>query len=383
MRVAGSACNPVSQVEVLHVVQRADTYDMPTKFEAHVSPSTRSGTARSHRSTNGPNPRMNGGTPIKSPKLDKMQGQRRALPGWAVDLITDGVAPPALRATGNKAVFGALVSTAMSAQQRGWARFEWESLVLEPHRRLISQHRRDGRGRRTETPLRVGKTLKAAWDAARVNCTGTPGWNAPALAAQVAKRHAIALAAAADTTNALSDADRTVLRYAAALATERGMTRVTLPWRTVQVATGLGERATKNALKRLTAAGYLILAQHGLPGGPRAKKRRANVYELALIKSRGTRPVGPRAPKVGPLTTRRLGTRPVATKTAVQPATKVIAASGQDLRLTRHPDGRIVLESTATTEATWLTLLATLLPGQAPLATPSPAEAMSPGSEPR
>jgi hypothetical protein len=53
----------------------------------------------------------------------------RALPGYMIDLIRDGVRWSKLRAGGDRAVFTALVRTAASAQQRGHTYPQWAELI--------------------------------------------------------------------------------------------------------------------------------------------------------------------------------------------------------------------------------------------------------------
>ena len=89
----------------------------------------------------------------------------RALPARMIDKIRDGVPPPEMAKRGDRAVFTALVSTAASAQMRGWDLWEWESLVLEPKSHLGTQLRLKG-GKRARTPMVVHKTLGDAWEKA-------------------------------------------------------------------------------------------------------------------------------------------------------------------------------------------------------------------------
>jgi hypothetical protein len=84
-----------------------------------------------------------------------------------IDLITDGVAPAALKINGGKAVYAALVTTAASAYLRGWDRTEWEALVQEPRRTLGRQVALKD-GHRQRSPKAINKALRDAWDAATV-----------------------------------------------------------------------------------------------------------------------------------------------------------------------------------------------------------------------
>ena len=318
---------------------------------------------RSHRTKNttGPSPTVQ----TASLSSERKGAQTtRALPGWAIDLITDGVAPHKLWHSGNPAVVGALISTAMSAQHRNWSIMEWEALLLDRKRLLVTQLRRSSGA--PETPARIRQTLHYAWDRAWANRTSTPAWDRDALTREIEERSDRAMAIADDHIHTMSDPDRTVLRYAAEQMVTRAMTRVTLPWREVMAATELPERTTKNALKRLAALGALELVERGAPSGPRSKRRRANVYEVAPNKSRGTRPVGPPAAKVGPppatLNGTPLGSAPSeAVSTSISPSMPAPTSGDSGLRITRQPDGRIVLESTAANESALIALLTTLV----------------------
>ena len=326
---------------------------MPTTSEQNST----DGRSHTTKSTTSPHP--------KSPSTGRRspRSATRALPGWAIDLITDGVAPRELWKSGNQAVFGALVSTAMSAQHRDWSIMEWEALLLDRKRKLVTQVRRSSGA--PETPARVRQVLHDAWDRAWANRTNDPAWDADALTVEISERFECAMAAVDDQGNALSDPDRIVLRHAAEEMVSRGITRVALPWREVMKATELPERTTKNALKRLQALGALHLAQRGAPGGPRSKRRLANIYEVAPNKSRGTRPVGPQAAKVGPRPAARNGTPSspgAAAPFATPPSASTTVAAGGDpgFKITQHPDGRLTVESTAVSEGALVTALTTL-----------------------
>jgi len=71
----------------------------------------------------------------------------RALPGRYIDLIRDGVSSAQLKRSGRQAIWSALVSTAMSAQMRGWDEVEWTYLVLDPKSYLGYQARSKGKDR--------------------------------------------------------------------------------------------------------------------------------------------------------------------------------------------------------------------------------------------
>lgn len=213
-----------------------------------------------------------------------MTGLDRALPGHVIDRIRDGVPPAELRATdgsgGGRAVWKALVSTAASAWQRGWDREEWEALLDEPASRLGAQSRTKD-GTRPLTPAARAKTLGDAWNQAQVWVSTRPAPNDRAdMRKQAESRARALLRVVEDPATDLRDVDRAVLAYTADLALTRGIDRLALPWREVMAGTGYGERAVKNALRRLTERQMLTRTDPGRAGGPEAKRRRAALYRI-------------------------------------------------------------------------------------------------------
>ena len=227
----------------------------------------------------------------------------RALPGWAIDLIRDGVTSADLKERGDRAVWSALLRIAHTAQIRGWGVVEWEAQILEDRNVLARQLRtkRDGRPKPART---VDKTLSKAWDAAWEHRTSRPTMDREQVAEAARQRAATARDVAADADNDLRESERDVLAHIAAETEERGLLRIACPWRTVADAVDLGERATKNALRDLVRRGCLVLVERGRPGGPSAKGRgKANLYGLPEAQPphmcRGTRPVGPQTHTCG------------------------------------------------------------------------------------
>jgi hypothetical protein len=203
----------------------------------------------------------------------------RALPSRMIDKIRDGVSPNDLAKKGDRAVFNALVSTAASAQMRGWNLWDWEPLILEPKSHLGTQLRLKG-GRRARTPMAIHKTLGEAWEKAWEWCTEKAPWNAAEVRQVAQERGRAAKDVAADPDADLTDAERSVLSFAAAQSLDRGLLQVALPVRILIAATGLGLTALRTALKRLETKGLLTLVEAGKPRGPKAKMARANLYAL-------------------------------------------------------------------------------------------------------
>lgn len=237
----------------------------------------------------------------------------RALPGWAVDLIRDGVPSRDLKAKGDKAVWTALVRTAASAHQRGQDVLEWEHLVTDPASNLGRQLATKD-GKRARTARAVEKTLSAAWDAAIVWVSENgPAWDREAARAESARRAALIRDVCADADNDLDDNERAVLAYLADDAETRGMLRIPLPRRTLSAALGIGDRAARNAVARLVESGVLFVEVAGKSSASESS-RRATLYavpdELALTPylSRETRPMGPPAQTYGTPAIPKVGT---------------------------------------------------------------------------
>lgn len=227
------------------------------------------------------------------------------LPGWAVDLIHNGVPPADLKAKGGRAVWTALVRTAASAQHRDWDRWRWEEEVTDPRRNLGRQVAvKDGR--RPRTPKAVQKTLHDAWEAAwEWRTTQDAPWSRQEAQEAAEERARAAVAVAEDPDTDLTDAERAVLVHAAAEVRHyaergKGSTAVTLPRAPMLEATGLGLTALRTALRRLEGRGLLTLTERGRRGAPGTKDPKANVYALGAPSTftsmyRGTRSVVPPA----------------------------------------------------------------------------------------
>src|SRR5699024_88530 len=100
----------------------------------------------------------------------------------------------------------------------------------------------------------------------------------------------------------VDDVERAILGYACDVASRIGTTRPALPRRATAEATGYGERAVRNAFRRLHGRKLLLLAVPGRAGVPGTDRARAGLYHLpdeeTLLTSyqcRETRPMGPQA----------------------------------------------------------------------------------------
>lgn len=204
---------------------------------------------------------------------------RRALPGWAVDRIRTGVPGNELRAHGgSRAVYGALVSTAMSAIQAGHDWCEWHAAVTSAESRLGQQARLDNR-RRDIGRARQLKSLESAWNRAESRIA-----DSPAFTSDEVRRRARGLLDRSDMkpwTATSSEADRLVYRHAVAEAEQRGHTRPVLPIRGISEATGVPSRTAARSLHRLTVAGLLRLHRRGRRSA--GTSRRAGIYVVVEL----------------------------------------------------------------------------------------------------
>jgi hypothetical protein len=233
----------------------------------------------------------------------------RALPGRTIDLIREGVSPADLRERGDRAVYSALVRTAMSACQRGWDCWEWEAEVQAAQSHLGQQVRLRV-GAKPRTAKAVVAMLSDAWEAATVKVSESPATGRDAAFVTAAALRDFV----ADPDSPLQDAQRAVLAHAAAMATTYGTDRPALPRRDLQEASGLGLTALRTVLRGLHDAGLLVLVDPGRSGGPNVRKRRAALYRLpspdALYLYRETRSVVPLAQVCGAPASTQVGAPP-------------------------------------------------------------------------
>lgn len=226
-----------------------------------------------------------------------MSAQRRP---W-IDVVRDGLTPAELRGRGDTAVWTALRSTAMSAMQNGYGFPHWCATVLEPRSKLGAQACvRVGRGDQPRSPKDVQRQLATAWESAAKYVVASPAWTRDDVLAVVQELRDVL----ADSVHQLPDAEAAVLLYALDFAAEKGTSRPALPRRAVAAACkprGVGERAARNAQRRLADAGVLRLAVRGRAGVGSATQTsgKASLYRLPTAAAlhaylcRGTRPVGP------------------------------------------------------------------------------------------
>jgi hypothetical protein len=192
-----------------------------------------------------------------------------------IDVIRDGVPPAALkrsRCGGDCAVFRALVSTAASAQLRGWDLWEWEALLSDDPRSQLGRQARI-ENMRPLNDRRYRKRLQAAWEAAEQWLADRPDrWTSEQIAAHIADvRQFVADAP-------MTEDERAVMVCACDFAAKYGTDRPAMPWRAVRTETGLGPSRTRTILAQLCEIDLLTLARHG--GYRSGGRSKANLYKL-------------------------------------------------------------------------------------------------------
>ncbi len=214
-----------------------------------------------------------------------MNTNRRALPAPIIDLIRDGVPAEDLRghsekrrSGGNRAVYRALVRTAMSAQQRGHTYPEWAGLVSEARSNLGRQARLD-RGVREVTKRDYEATLRRAWGSAEAKVSETPAWTPEEVRAKAVRVRDLLEALPEDTWAGDATARRT-LAHVLGLAAERAHGRPAVPVRPLAEALAVPRMTAHRALAWLVAEGWLDLAERGRARGPHAQQARASLYAV-------------------------------------------------------------------------------------------------------
>ena len=210
---------------------------------------------------------------------------RRAMPGWAVDRIRCGVPGDELRDHGgSKAVYGALVSTAMSAMQSGHGWPDWHAAVTSHESRLGQQARLDNR-RRYIGAARYLKMLESAWHRAGTRITNSPPFTSEDIRQRA--RDLLEMLDRTPWTATTVATDQHVYRHALSEAERRGHTRPVLPVREIAAASGISKSAASRSLHRLADAGLLRLHRRGQRSA--GTSNRAGIYVVVAL----TAPDGP------------------------------------------------------------------------------------------
>ena len=209
----------------------------------------------------------------ESPVSGELAALDRALPGWAIDAITNGVPTRDARV-----VWTMCLRIAMSAYRRGWSEDQYLTEIAGMNSRLWVQlmTRRDGR---TSTGPATYKSLRKAWSAGVANANNVGARTHDEIradAVELAYKWTDRLDSRVDGLNARETA---VMVYVINQTERRGMLRVTCPRRGIAESAGVGEEAVKGALARLTVRGLLVKHSAGRRGEP--GKGKAAIYGLA------------------------------------------------------------------------------------------------------
>lgn len=191
---------------------------------------------------------------------------RAALPGWAIDLITDGAD---LR-HGRKAVVSAVRQVMLSAH-RHKVRYHDIHALLTGELTLAKQVRTGRRGSQINRNTR-DRLLRDQWDDTAKVAARSPAWDRDTALAAI--NH---VKSEFDLDTDLGPKDRAVMGAVLALAERHGTTRVATPVRTIAEMTGMSPAAAHRALSKLAAdRQWLALAKRG-----NYKTGRASLYNLA------------------------------------------------------------------------------------------------------
>lgn len=189
-----------------------------------------------------------------------------------IDLIRDGVSKEDLRRTGSRAVFSALVSTAMSWQNRGWTYEMWASALRGPQNQLWHQTQVDHR-KKSRTMNAVTADLKKAWKIARTNVAERPSLTRSDISS-TARMRLEQLDSLEEGDWPIDDRALLVLRHVLGTAAELGTMRPALPVREAMKASGLpSTMAAHRALGRLEARDFIRCVERGRPGRGKSSGR--------------------------------------------------------------------------------------------------------------
>lgn len=189
-----------------------------------------------------------------------------------VDLIREGVSKQELKLRGSRAVFSALISTAMTWQNRDWSYDMWVSTLREPQSQLFRQVQLDNR-KMPRTANAVNRDLRSAWKKAE-------GYTAerPALTRADIREAAAARLDQLDSLEKaawpLDDRALLVLRHVLETAAEIGTTAPAIPVREAMTATHLpNAMAAQRALRRLEEKDLIRCVERGRRGRGKSSGR--------------------------------------------------------------------------------------------------------------
>jgi hypothetical protein len=193
---------------------------------------------------------------------------RRALPGWAVDLARDGVPP---RDLCRDTIYRAVCRVALSAVNAGWTFPDFDGLLAAHGSQLGNQLRSGGRGRPDRPRREVERALRSAWHSAERKAVATPAQRPiEQVKAQVA---AVRVLLAHDGYQPGRPTDPTLLAFWADSAERYTNTQPVLPARDVAAALDLSLGGASNALRAARADRLLTRVERG-------DRKRASRYAL-------------------------------------------------------------------------------------------------------
>lgn len=198
----------------------------------------------------------------------------RALPGWAVDAIREGVRGD------HRQVWSALVSIAMSAALRGWSECQYIREVSSRESRLWVQMRVRPDGRRRRSDLAAARELHKAWEQGFVNVNDVGTRTLSEISDDAIELAFRWIDRLVDNTDELSPTEKSVMDYVISETNRRGMLKVTCPSRAVAEFAKVPRMTAHRTLSNLTRKGLLIKRSSGRPQGSHSPGRAA-IYELA------------------------------------------------------------------------------------------------------
>jgi hypothetical protein len=286
----------------------------------------------------------------------------------AIDLVRDGVDSRTLDAEGDRAVWGALLSTAESWHLRGSTFIDWAGTLDEPQSNLGRQAKIVSKTQRPRTRAGYERLLRKVWTKAEhYLATGPPLRTADDFRAD-AKMLGETLDLAPDV-DELTGADRRMLRYVLTLAEQHGTRSPCVPCRPAADALGITPMTASRTLRRLVEAGWLDLAEQGVPRGPSAVgPPRASRYAVPVERLAARLPTG--------------SVLLTGAGNSVSNTSHIVSNSGavrESLTLTRTPDGQVV--TAGPTDGAWSTAAVRVLAAAGLITTTEPATTTTPMQE--
>lgn len=198
---------------------------------------------------------------------------RGSLPGWAIDLITDGVRGPSLTRFD---VVKATRRVMMSAHRCGWSYPDLHHLLTDTRGRRLAQQIAAGRGGRPMPPGLREEFLRRHWDETRREVETRPKWTGDDVLDFIEE-----VQTSLDASE-MAPRDRAVLQLVIDLANQNNTQRVALPVRVVADQIGKSPATAQRILSRLAQEGiWLSLAQRGRYDPRGVTTGKASLYNLA------------------------------------------------------------------------------------------------------